>query len=71
MCSMFKGFILIFFTGSETSPNKLVVAKLFKKFPTIYETRSFMTTFIEVRHWAVFTMKQSNIFQILIYKGTL
>jgi len=38
MFSMSQSFIFIFFTSIETS-----LDKLFKKFPAIYGTRSFMT----------------------------
>jgi len=64
MFSGFQSLILIIFTSSETSLDKLIVAKLFKKFPAIYGTRRFMSMFLEVCHWAVCTMNQLNILQI-------
>jgi len=71
MFSTFQSFIFIFFTSIDTYNDKLVFAKLFKKFPAIYGTRSFMSMLTEVRHWAIYTMNRSNISQILIYKGKL
>ena len=55
MFSMFQSFIFIFFTSIEMSLDKLVVAKLFKKFPAIYGTRTFMNMLIEVRYWAIYS----------------
>ena len=70
MFSVFQSLILIIFTSSETSLDKLVVAKLLNKSPPpIYGTRNFMSVFIEVCHWAVFNMNQSNIVQFMIYRG--
>ena len=62
MFSVFQSLILIIFTSSETSVDKLVVAKLFKKFPVIYGTRRFMSMFIEHCHWAVYTINHILIF---------